>query len=449
MPWKKRTVPHRRAVRRLPQPARRLQRPVRDRLQDPPQQGAVSRPPGPASRRKSCVSAAAWACAFATPAASLSRPTTNRPRSKPAARAARRRKAGERMSAPGPAERPLRLGPAPSRAEDQAPTPPARLGVPCALRGRQPLCGAGPATWPARLRRHRSGQGARYTRMRGAVQLAYARRCETRAKPCAPKPPSNGCRKRKKRGPWPPAGGRAGRDSPAQATCATPRPSTRCTLVCGSFDRDLPVCARKRWPRPSRPSARRWDTGPFLLAGKRGRAAVRLCLRPPAAPARGVRLVCGDHDLLRTRLRGAGGRPAAVHAAAGAAAPPGLLCGRGACRAPQPGSEAFHKAMGFHSIGRQPRCGYKFGPLARLADLVARPAPRRSPARPGAPPAARRRNRRRAGCVYIISARALHKPPGRVGRYRQNAVHGPVTFVQADKCAPGTLRRMTIRRVGV
>ena len=28
---------------------------------------------------------------------------------------------------------------------------------------------------------------------------------------------------------------------------------------------------------------------------------------------------------------------------------------------PNPGSEAFHKAMGFHSVGTQPRCGYKFG----------------------------------------------------------------------------------------
>ena len=44
-----------------------------------------------------------------------------------------------------------------------------------------------------------------------------------------------------------------------------------------------------------------------------------------------------------------------------------LLRRQGYCAAaalvahPNPGSEAFHKAMGFHSIGRQPRCGYKFG----------------------------------------------------------------------------------------
>ena len=64
------------------------------------------------------------------------------------------------MSAPGPAERPLRLGPAPSRAEDQAPTPPAAWAylVRCAD-------GSLYAGWTSdlarRLRRHRSGQGAR------------------------------------------------------------------------------------------------------------------------------------------------------------------------------------------------------------------------------------------------------------------------------------------------
>ena len=63
----------------------RLQRPVRDRLQDPPQQGAVPTRLGGQPEEVLRERSGLGLRAFATPAASLSRPMTNRPRSKPAA----------------------------------------------------------------------------------------------------------------------------------------------------------------------------------------------------------------------------------------------------------------------------------------------------------------------------------------------------------------------------
>ena len=47
----------------------------------------------------------------------------------------------------------------------------------------------------ARLRAHRSGRGARYTRAHGAEGFAYLERCADR---CAGKPPSKSCPRRKR-----------------------------------------------------------------------------------------------------------------------------------------------------------------------------------------------------------------------------------------------------------
>ena len=71
---------------------------------------------------------------------------------------------------------PPRLGPAPSTAADRAPAPPPAWAY--LVRCEDGSLYAGWTTDLARrLQRHRGGRGARYTRMRGAVQLAYARRC--------------------------------------------------------------------------------------------------------------------------------------------------------------------------------------------------------------------------------------------------------------------------------
>ena len=71
---------------------------------------------------------------------------------------------------------PPRLGPAPSTAADRAPAPPPAWAY--LVRCEDGSLYAGWTTDLARrLQRHRGGRGARYTRMRVAVQLAYARRC--------------------------------------------------------------------------------------------------------------------------------------------------------------------------------------------------------------------------------------------------------------------------------
>ena len=263
------------------------------------------------------------------------------------------------MSAPGPAERPLRLGPAPSRAEDQAPTPPAAWAylVRCAD-------GSLYAGWTSdlarRLRRHRSGQGARYTRMRGAVQLAYARRCENKSEALRAEAALKRLPKAEKEA----LAARWGAEQAVTVRTGDVRDAPAVNALYNWYVRHSTATfqyAPATLAETEQTIRAALDTGPFLLAEN---AAGQLCgyacahpLHPREAYAWCVEttIYCAPDCV----GQGVGRRLYTPLLE--------LLRRQGYCAAaalvahPNPGSEAFHKAMGFYRIGRQPRCGYKFG----------------------------------------------------------------------------------------
>ena len=254
---------------------------------------------------------------------------------------------------------PALYGPAPSTAADRAPTPPAAWAY--LVRCEDGSLYAG---WTSdlarRLHSHRSGQGARYTRMRGAVRLAYACRCagksEALRREAALKQMS-----------------KADKEALAARWAADNALTVRLYE-----DRDLPVLtALYNWYvrhstatfqyTPSTEAemavsiASAQATAPFLVAVN---AAGTLCgyacahpLHPREAYAWCVEttIYCAPDCV----GQGVGRRLYTPLLE--------LLRRQGYCAAaalvahPNPGSEAFHRALGFHPIGTQPRCGYKFG----------------------------------------------------------------------------------------
>lgn len=254
---------------------------------------------------------------------------------------------------------PPRLGPAPSTAADRAPAPPPAWVY--LVRCEDGSLYAGWTTDLARrLQRHRGGRGARYTRMRGAVQLAYARRCADKSDALR----QEAALKRMTK---------ADKEALAARWAADHALTVRL-----AEDRDLPaVTELYNWyvrhstatfqytPATRAEMAASMEAalavGPFLVAeNAAGALCGYACAHPfhpreayawcaettiycdPDCVGQGVgrRLYAPLLELLRRQ----GYRAAAALVAH-----------------PNPGSEAFHKAMGFHSVGTQPRCGYKFG----------------------------------------------------------------------------------------
>ena len=266
------------------------------------------------------------------------------------------------MSAPGPAERPLRLGPAPSRAEDQAPTPPAAWAylVRCAD-------GSLYAGWTSdlarRLRRHTAAGRARATRAcAGPCSWPMRAAAKTRAKPCAPKPPSNGLPKAEKEA-------LAARWGAEQAVTVRPgdcarRPGRQraVQLVCAPFE------PRPSSMRPANAGRDRADhpRGAGHRAVPAGRnAAGQLCGYACAHPLhpREAYAWCVETTIYCAhRLRGAGGRPAGcTRRCWSCCAARATVRPRRSSRTPTRAARRSTRRWGFRSIGRQPRCGYKFG----------------------------------------------------------------------------------------
>ena len=254
---------------------------------------------------------------------------------------------------------PPRLGPAPSTAADRAPAPsPAWAYL---VRCEDGSLYAGWTTDLARrLQRHRGGRGARYTRMRGAVQLAYARRCADKSDALRQEAALKRMTKADKE------------------TLAARWAADHALTVRLADDRDLPaVTELYNWyvrhstatfqytPATRVEMAASMEAalavGPFLVAENAAGALCGYACAHPFHP-REAYAWCAETTIycdpdcvgqgvgrrlytpLLELLRRQGYRAAAALVAH-----------------PNPGSEAFHKAMGFHSVGTQPRCGYKFG----------------------------------------------------------------------------------------
>lgn len=211
-----------------------------------------------------------------------------------------------------------------------------------------------------RLRRHKAGQGAKYTKMRGAVTLAYAERCEDK---------STALRREaalKKL------------DKPQKEALAARWAADNAITIRLATEADAPAVAELyNWYvrhstatfqyAPSTVAEMRTNiadvlTGaPFLVAETAaGKLAGYACAHPYHAReayswAVETTIYCAPDCI----GQGVGRRLYAPLLA--------LLRAQGYCRAaallarPNPESEAFHKAMGFRKVGCEPKSGFKFG----------------------------------------------------------------------------------------
>lgn len=211
-----------------------------------------------------------------------------------------------------------------------------------------------------RLRRHKAGQGAKYTKMRGAVTLAYAERCEDKSAAL--------CREAalKKL------------DKPQKEALAAAWAAEHALKIRLATEADAPAVAELyNWYvrhstatfqyAPATVEEMRaniagvLDGAPFLVAETAsGRLAGYACAHPyhaREAYAWSVEttIYCSP-DFVG---QGVGRRLYAPLLA--------LLREQGYCRAaallarPNPESEAFHRAMGFRKVGCEPQAGFKFG----------------------------------------------------------------------------------------
>lgn len=211
-----------------------------------------------------------------------------------------------------------------------------------------------------RLRRHKAGQGAKYTKMRGAVTLAYAERCEDKSAAL--------CREAalKKL------------DKPQKEALAAAWAAEHTLTIRLATEADAPAVAELyNWYvrhstatfqyAPATVEEMRANIAgvlagaPFLVAETAsGRLAGYACAHPyhaREAYAWSVEttIYCSP-DFVG---QGVGRRLYAPLLA--------LLREQGYCRAaallarPNPESEAFHRAMGFRKVGCEPQAGFKFG----------------------------------------------------------------------------------------
>lgn len=211
-----------------------------------------------------------------------------------------------------------------------------------------------------RRRRHKAGQGAKYTKMRGAVTLAYAERCEDKSAAL--------CREAalKKL------------DKPQKEALAAAWAAEHALKIRLATDADAPAVAELyNWYvrhstatfqyAPATVEEMRANIAgvlagaPFLVAETAsGRLAGYACAHPyhaREAYAWSVEttIYCSP-DFVG---QGVGRRLYAPLLA--------LLREQGYCRAaallarPNPESEAFHRAMGFRKVGCEPQAGFKFG----------------------------------------------------------------------------------------
>lgn len=211
-----------------------------------------------------------------------------------------------------------------------------------------------------RLRRHKAGQGAKYTKMRGAVTLAYAERCEDKSAAL--------CREAalKKL------------DKPQKEALAAAWAAEHALKIRLATEADAPAVAELyNWYvrhstatfqyAPATVEEMRANIAgvlagaPFLVADTAsGRLAGYACAHPyhaREAYAWSVEttIYCSP-DFVG---QGVGRRLYAPLLA--------LLREQGYCRAaallarPNPESEAFHRAMGFRKVGCEPQAGFKFG----------------------------------------------------------------------------------------
>ena len=211
-----------------------------------------------------------------------------------------------------------------------------------------------------RLRRHKAGQGAKYTKMRGAVTLAYAERCEDKSAAL--------CREAalKKL------------DKPQKEALAAAWAAEHALKIRLATEADAPAVAELyNWYvrhstatfqyAPATVEEMRANIAgvlagaPFLVAETAsGRLAGYACAHPyhaREAYAWSVEttIYCSP-DFVG---QGVGRRLYAPLLA--------LLREQGYCRAaallarPNPESEAFHRAMGFRKVGCEPQAGVKFG----------------------------------------------------------------------------------------
>lgn len=211
-----------------------------------------------------------------------------------------------------------------------------------------------------RLRRHKAGQGAKYTKMRGTVTLAYAERCEDKSAAL--------CREAalKKL------------DKPQKEALAAAWAAEHTLKIRLATEADAPAVAELyNWYvrhstatfqyAPATVEEMRANIAgvlagaPFLVAETAsGRLAGYACAHPyhaREAYAWSVEttIYCSP-DFVG---QGVGRRLYAPLLA--------LLREQGYCRAaallarPNPESEAFHRAMGFRKVGCEPQAGFKFG----------------------------------------------------------------------------------------
>lgn len=211
-----------------------------------------------------------------------------------------------------------------------------------------------------RLRRHKAGQGAKYTKMRGAVTLAYAERCEDKSAAL--------CREAalKKL------------DKPQKEALAAAWAAEHALKIRLATEADAPAVAELyNWYvrhstatfqyAPATVEEMRANIAgvlagaPFLVAETAsGRLAGYACAHPyhaREAYAWSVEttIYCSP-DFVG---QGVGRRLYAPLLA--------LLREQGYCHAaallarPNPESEAFHRAMGFRKVGCEPQAGFKFG----------------------------------------------------------------------------------------
>ena len=211
-----------------------------------------------------------------------------------------------------------------------------------------------------RLRRHKAGQGAKYTKMRGAVTLAYAERCEDKSAAL--------CREAalKKL------------DKPQKEALAAAWAAEHALKIRLATEADAPAVAELyNWY--VRHSTATFQYAPATVEEMRANIAGVLAGAPflvaETASGRLVGYACAHPYHAREAYawsvettiycspdfvgQGVGRRLYAPLLA--------LLREQGYCRAaallaqPNPESEAFHRAMGFRKVGCEPQAGFKFG----------------------------------------------------------------------------------------
>lgn len=211
-----------------------------------------------------------------------------------------------------------------------------------------------------RLRRHKAGQGAKYTKMRGAVTLAYAERCEDKSAAL--------CREAalKKL------------DKPQKEALAAAWAAEHALKIRLATEADAPAVAELyNWY--VRHSTATFQYAPATVEEMRANIAGVLACAPflvaETASGRLAGYACAHPYHAREAYawsvettiycspdfvgQGVGRRLYAPLLA--------LLREQGYCRAaallarPNPESEAFHRAMGFRKVGCEPQAGFKFG----------------------------------------------------------------------------------------